>query len=145
MSAGRWLLALLLAVACSRGAGPGDEPPLETVDLPPAPALNPEADPRAQPREERLGGLLPNDFPSDLPLHLPATVIDFQDLEKGWVSVTLATSGKPAVVREGLAAELRARGWAAGDGRWRKGKREIALTVEPTPGGCHYRYVYRRW
>lgn len=140
------LLSLTLS-ACGEPA-PQTEAPLETVDVAPPPAIDPDADPRSRPRSAaRLAGDLPPGWPADLPLHLPARVLA-GGAENDALWVELATPDSAARVRQQLGARLLAAGWSGAldvaGGELRFGERELRFTVEPRDdGSARYRLVYR--
>lgn len=144
-------LMLLLALNACGERAPQAEAPLETVDVAPPPAIDPDADPRSRPqRAPRLEGDLPPGWPADLPLHLPARVLAGGGApdDDGGLWVELATPHSAARVRQQLGARLLAAGWAglldADGGVLSDGERRLRFTVEPqADGSARYRLVYR--
>ena len=138
-------VALLFQFGCTP-PNREEEASLETVDLAPAPVIDPDLDPRAKPRQERLAGTLPGSFPEDVPLILPASVDAVQN-QDGWIWITLATDSPAARIQRQLATRLRDAGWSGalepGLNRLTKGGRSLRVELDDAPNNARYRIGYQ--
>lgn len=146
-TAARWLaLAAVLALAAC-GEPPTETQEIETVDVTPTLEIDTSEDTQARARTPELVGILPGDFPSDLPLYLPASLVDFDESERGRPTVSLLTPHGISTVRRELLTRLHEAGWSAAagdDGTWvlRKDGRRAWLRLEEARPGTVYRFEY---
>lgn len=131
------LSAAVIFVACRPEAPPADAP-LDTVDVAPPPAIDPEKDPRARPRAPVLRGVLPSGFPRDIPLFLPASIADTgRGGGRQWIE--LESPKARSEVRRQLESQLRQAGWSgaldARGGTWRIGGRTLEVALSDGVGG----------
>lgn len=140
------LFAGLLAGCAKESAEPGE---IETVDVAPSrtSVLTTAYDDVAPQRHESFSGVLPAGFPADLPLYDPSNLTDFGAIDTGGNYVLMFSPDKAAMVRDGMASELRRSGWALiqGDseqGSYRRGSQRVTLSIRDAQPGTEIRVEY---
>ena len=136
------VMAIATVMACAREE-PKGPPPLETVDVAPAPdaaasLANEPVAARPAP-EDGFSGVLPAGFPADLPMPRPSSLVDVELGEGGRLAVVLASPASPRELASAYGRQLRSAGWQAEGpstaGRWRKGARSLRVElVDARPG-----------
>lgn len=132
-------------VGCGPQGGEADEPlSLETEEVEPAPeaAIDPADDVKGQRPSAAPAGVVPGDFPADFPIYQPSSVIQIDSGTEGSRTVALRTPDPVDTVRDWLQSALTASGWRRSGAVWEKGGVEVAVRVEPLPGGSAIRMEY---
>ena len=109
--------------------------------------IRPEEDPREEARAELLVGVLPGDFPGDVWVYQPSIVSDFAGAGSAERFVVLRVREEMAAVVEQLDVRLAGDGWrgaslAAGQSTFRKGPRELRVSLQQERGETLIRIEY---